>query len=83
MPENLSVILEFCENMKKHGVQLEYRGEGLPAISNKALTLLLKRSHERQYLDEEAKAALMAQQDFKCPLCGDAPSITDLSAYAA
>ncbi len=55
----------------KNGIKMDYYGEGLPAISNKALTALLRHGNQRKYLEDEEKAELMKQQDFKCGICGD------------
>ena len=50
---------------------MDYKGEGLPAISNRALTALLKHGNQRRYLTEEEKADLVKTQDKKCAICGD------------
>ena len=57
--------------MAQRGVPLDYFGEGLPAISNKALTALLKVGNQRKYLTDEEKVAQIKQQDFRCAICGD------------
>ena len=54
---------------------LDYFGEGLPAMSNKALTALLKASKKRKHLEDEEKAELMKKQDWKCGICGDTHSV--------
>ena len=71
IPQNLQSILQFINNLKTHGVEIEYRGEGLPAISQRALTALLKHSNHRKYLDEDEKAELIKAQDGKCAICGE------------
>ena len=50
---------------------MDYKGEGLPAITNRALTLLLQRNNHRIYLSEEEKANLVKLQNGKCAICGD------------
>ena len=70
-PENLESIQRFRPNLAQLGAKLEYHGEGLPAISNKALTQLLKASKKRKILEEDEKVQLMKQQDWKCGICGD------------
>ncbi len=71
VPTNLSSILQFVANLKARGIELKYRGEGLPAISNRALTLLLKRGNVRKYLTDEEKADLVSSQEGKCAICGE------------
>jgi hypothetical protein len=47
---------------------MEYKGEGLPAISMKVLHRLL-RHRERVYLTGEQKAELLEAHDYRCALC--------------
>ena len=49
VPENLASIQTFRKNLSQRGIRLDYYGEGLPAISNKALTALLKNDNQRKY----------------------------------
>ena len=49
---------------------LEYRGEGLPNISQKVLLQLAKHNkEERIYLTGEEKATLFDEFDFRCAIC--------------
>ena len=48
VPEDLASIQNFRKNLSQRGVRLDYYGEGLPAISNKALTVLLRHSRARR-----------------------------------
>ena len=49
---------------------LEYRGEGLPNISQKVLMHLAKHNkEERVYLTGEQKAELLDEFNFKCAIC--------------
>ena len=47
---------------------IEYKGEGLPAISAKVLHKLL-RHRERVYLIGEQKAELLEKHDHRCAVC--------------
>ena len=71
VPDNLASIQTFRKNLCQHGLQLDYFGEALPAISNKALAALLRHGNQREHLEDEEKAKLMKQQHFKCGICGD------------
>jgi hypothetical protein len=51
-------------------LNLAYRGEGLPNISQKVLLALLKEGRERVYLTGEEKAQLLEAHDNRCALCG-------------
>ena len=72
VPTNLDSILAFVEKLKVHGITLDYKGEGLPAITSRALTALLQRSNQRIYLCEQEKTDLINSQNGKCAICGDA-----------
>ena len=63
VPGNLESIQRFRSNLAQRGVKLDYFGEGLPAISNKALTQLLKNGRKRKHLEEEEKAELLKKQN--------------------
>ena len=52
---------------------IEYKGEGLPAISAKVLQRLL-RHKEWVYLTGEQKAELLEKHDHRCAVC-DRPSL--------
>ena len=81
VPENLASIQTFRKNLSQRGIKMDYYGEGLPAISNKALTALLRYGNQRRYLEDEEKAELMKQQDFKCGICGDPLSFRNTEFY--
>ena len=74
VPENVASIQTFRKNLAQRGIKMDYYGEGLPAISNKALTALPKNGNQRKYLEDEEKGELVKQQDFKYGICGDALS---------
>ena len=56
--------------LQRLDVGIEYRGEGLPALSLKVLQTLVKRSRERTWLTPEEKAAILEDNEHSCAICG-------------
>ncbi len=56
--------------LKRLDLGLQYRGEGLPALSLKVLQTLAKRNRERVWLTCEEKAAILEEYGFCCAMCG-------------
>ena len=66
VPQRAQEIQHWLERL---GLDIPYRGEGLPAISHTVLLHLL-RCRERVFLAGEQKATLLEEYGFKCALCG-------------
>ncbi len=56
--------------VKNLDIGLQYRGEGLPALSLKVLQTLVKRTRERVWLTGEEKAAVLEEHNYCCAMCG-------------
>ena len=61
----------------KLGIDLPYRGEGLPAISAKVLHHLIRHGKERVWLSGEDKAELLEQFNHLCAICGRSASLLE------
>ena len=66
LPEEAGDIQEWIRNL---GIDMPYRGEGLPAISAKVLHHLIRHGREMVWLSGEEKAKLLEQHGFLC-ICG-------------
>ena len=73
-PARPAAMSAFVALLAKQGVKLEYQGEGLPALSSRALTALLTRKRRRK-LNLDEKISLLKAQQYKCALCGEALSL--------
>ena len=71
VPENYTTILRFLENLKKYNISIPYRGEGIPSMSDRCLTLLMRGCRERQYLTAAEKQVVVEKQAGLCSICGD------------
>ena len=68
VPEEAPEIQQWVNNLELKG--LEYKGEGLPNISQKVLLNLTKHSkEERVYLTPEEKTRLLDEYDHRCAIC--------------
>ena len=68
VPEEAPEIQQWIDNLDL--TNLEYKGEGLPNISQKVLLHLTKKSkHERVYLIPEEKTRLLDEYDNRCAIC--------------
>jgi hypothetical protein len=65
LPPEAAEIQAWLEHLN---LGIEYKGEGLPAISTKVLHQLL-RHRERVHLTGEEKAELLEKHDHRCALC--------------
>ena len=68
LPEDWPLIANWLAKLNLPNVQ--YRGEGLPAASLRALQALVRQSRERVWLTGEEKAALLEMYDHRCAQCG-------------
>ena len=66
MPKESSDIMEWLQRLP---VSIEYRGEGLPGITNKVLLALLGQKN-RRFLTGEEKNILLEQYQYSCSNCG-------------
>ncbi len=67
LPEHFGEMQSWLERLD---VGLQYRGEGLPALSLKVLQLLIKKGRERTWLTSEEKAAILDECGYACAACG-------------
>ena len=68
IPEEAPEIQQWIEHLEL--TNLEYKGEGLPNISQKVLLHLTKNNkHERVYLTPEEKYTLLDAYDNRCAIC--------------
>ena len=56
--------------LQRLDVNLQYRGEGLPALSLKVLQTLVRKSKERTWLTTEEKNAILDEYEHSCAICG-------------
>ena len=56
--------------LQRLDVNLQYRGEGLPALSLKVLQTLVRKSRERTWLTTEEKTAILDEYGHSCAICG-------------
>jgi len=68
--------------LKRLDIGLEYRGEGLPALSLKVLQTLVKRSRERVWLTGEEKAAVLEEYGFSSTILLASASPTTSSGFS-
>ena len=67
LPETSGDLQKWLGNLK---IDLEYHGEGLPALSLKVLQRLVKKSRERVFLTGEQKADVPEEYGYCCAACG-------------
>ena len=67
LPEYSDELQSWLERLD---VGLQYRGEGLPALSLKVLQALVKKSRERTWLTPDERMAVLYEYDYACAVCG-------------
>ena len=66
LPEKSGEMQKWIDRLQ---IDLQYHGEGLPALSLKVLQTLVKRGRERTWLTGEEKAQILEEHDFCCAVC--------------